>query len=735
MFGSPNNVNGFSARHDQAGSQGTAQWLTGANIPFFTPYHVVGIFRSLTYRSLYVNGIYRAENTTSIPTEDTWDRLGIGTKGDITPANPFEGWIWDVRVYAGELNAGEIYRLYDPATRYDLYAPVAPPRFWSLPETSGSQTVEEAIALSYSQATDVRDNLTIGVQIEIEQLDSIELSEQSNFVEEFTLDKSLEVTIEVTADISESIDLQNSFSGEFLASGMVYEEAITLHYGLSCTTPWSAPTEDGTPVEEQQAIYFEEQLVATELVTLSRQESITAETQLDAQDTIDLSQEESIVLLDSISVEEGITLNRVESITTPQETVGETDEFIDLALSMFVETVSQIEAASTLDLLTQRELDLTDQLQAENIVDLDHTKDIVLLDSTTTEEEITLDHSESTSVQETVGEVDESISLAKANSLDLLSHAGADSTILMAVDLSLDLLGSAFVETVVSTEILESIALQETLGEYDEAITLSESRSLDLSTQLDAQNLLEIARENDISWTDQAEVFNGIEIEKVLQSSFEAFAWLDVSIDLSQVESIALLDELGTVTVEESITLACSLDTAYTSGLTGENALTLEHIQSLSLISQATSEDELELSFEVTTAVTSYTWVEVFIATEKFLQDAFVAEPMVFEESISLGVVASALAQSNIEAQSLISLERSTTISVVGGTPYEETLVFVYSGTIVCLEEHIQLGTLPRDILDLSFYINTSFATDLAIKQVVESDLSTKALVEMEFEL
>ena len=43
------------------------------------------------------------------------------------------GVIFDARIYNTSLTDQEVYQLYSPETRWDLYLPAAPPRFWSVP--------------------------------------------------------------------------------------------------------------------------------------------------------------------------------------------------------------------------------------------------------------------------------------------------------------------------------------------------------------------------------------------------------------------------------------------------------------------------------------------------------------------------------------------------------------------------------------------------------------------------
>jgi hypothetical protein len=70
-------------------------------------YHVAAIFRSNTYRQIYVNGVAGTESTTSITTPSV-NRFAIGRFDRLNPAVPLNGQVDDARVYSRELTESEI---------------------------------------------------------------------------------------------------------------------------------------------------------------------------------------------------------------------------------------------------------------------------------------------------------------------------------------------------------------------------------------------------------------------------------------------------------------------------------------------------------------------------------------------------------------------------------------------------------------------------------------------------
>lgn len=89
--------------------------------------HAVGIFNPQSGGlacQVYVNGaanpsLFSATADASIPTATANVLIGRAEYSGFT--NPFDGNIWDVRIYNRALFPDEVYTLYDPETRWDLY--------------------------------------------------------------------------------------------------------------------------------------------------------------------------------------------------------------------------------------------------------------------------------------------------------------------------------------------------------------------------------------------------------------------------------------------------------------------------------------------------------------------------------------------------------------------------------------------------------------------------------------
>lgn len=120
---------------------GTTRTLsTASNLINNTLYHIVGIWKATNNWKIYVDG----GRETAVQTNDEVP-LGIGsvsigglyywTGSGMTWDASYHagGVIFDARIYNTSLTDQEVYQLYSPETRWDLYLPAAPPRFWSVP--------------------------------------------------------------------------------------------------------------------------------------------------------------------------------------------------------------------------------------------------------------------------------------------------------------------------------------------------------------------------------------------------------------------------------------------------------------------------------------------------------------------------------------------------------------------------------------------------------------------------
>lgn len=147
--GDGNNEYGFAdgAYADPSGAGNAA----GSNTVTYTagePALFTGVFVSTTSRTAYLNGINPGTDTGSrafsAPTRTSL--LGFRFSGT-TAAGPLNGTQWDSRVYDVALTADEVWLLYDPRTRFELYYPLGMKTYsFSPPAAGGADAVPQCWA-------------------------------------------------------------------------------------------------------------------------------------------------------------------------------------------------------------------------------------------------------------------------------------------------------------------------------------------------------------------------------------------------------------------------------------------------------------------------------------------------------------------------------------------------------------------------------------------------------------
>ncbi len=112
-----------------------------------TWYHMVGVYNGVDLR-IYINGIL--SSTPSAQTGLIKDHTSTLRLADFNGSGwDLEGDIAEPRIYDRALSAGEVWAMYDPATRWDLYKP-QPQILWSIPIIPSQTILLDTLTLSSS---------------------------------------------------------------------------------------------------------------------------------------------------------------------------------------------------------------------------------------------------------------------------------------------------------------------------------------------------------------------------------------------------------------------------------------------------------------------------------------------------------------------------------------------------------------------------------------------------------
>ena len=105
-------VNGAVWALSQAGTDNTK--AASSALSALVWYHAAGVFASATSRTIYINGLSIATDTTSrSPLAADFVRIRIGNRANNVDDQDFSGLLADSRIYNRALSGGEVQRLYN----------------------------------------------------------------------------------------------------------------------------------------------------------------------------------------------------------------------------------------------------------------------------------------------------------------------------------------------------------------------------------------------------------------------------------------------------------------------------------------------------------------------------------------------------------------------------------------------------------------------------------------------
>lgn len=157
--GDPGGLHELTAWTDQTRARFNGNLMTdaGAN-PAGELVHLAYVISSATSRILYKNGVQIAEETDSTAWPSTLNRVSWGSFGDSTPSQAYNGDVYDSRLWKRAFTPAEVWGLFAPETRWDLYLQA---QTWLSIDTSGINTENRrrsAGALWWDQIRPVADS-------------------------------------------------------------------------------------------------------------------------------------------------------------------------------------------------------------------------------------------------------------------------------------------------------------------------------------------------------------------------------------------------------------------------------------------------------------------------------------------------------------------------------------------------------------------------------------------------
>jgi hypothetical protein len=148
-------ASGGGVRARQGDSTSTSSATTAGAVTANVWQLATAVYAATNLRIAYLNGTGRTTSTGTRATS-TLDRIGIGAYLGGTISSWFDGYIRNVCIWNRALSDAEVWRLYDPLTRWELFAPAA----WT------SQSVNVPATTTTQSSKNVRPTVRGGVPIQ-----------------------------------------------------------------------------------------------------------------------------------------------------------------------------------------------------------------------------------------------------------------------------------------------------------------------------------------------------------------------------------------------------------------------------------------------------------------------------------------------------------------------------------------------------------------------------------------
>jgi hypothetical protein len=114
-------ANDPAAMQTNNGGGGTFDEISGGSMTLNKWHLITGVFAATNSRILYLDGVQVASSTSNKSSPAGLDRVALGALRRSSPTGYTTGELKDARIYSRALSAAEVWALYDPQTRYELY--------------------------------------------------------------------------------------------------------------------------------------------------------------------------------------------------------------------------------------------------------------------------------------------------------------------------------------------------------------------------------------------------------------------------------------------------------------------------------------------------------------------------------------------------------------------------------------------------------------------------------------
>ncbi len=247
-------------------------------------------------RWAYLDGVLVAYSTSFFSSGNghTLDR--IGARGNDTNKT-WRGWMFDMRYYNRLLSDAEVYQLYDPQTRFDLFLPVEPRFVVVIPAPGGPADLN----VSVSDAITITEAVTATVSApQVSATDAVSVADAP--------------TLAVSApqvSASDSISLADSPTASIISAGdlaVSVTDAITITDSPSALQVHLVSVTDAVSIADSPNAALAHQISVTDAITVADSPNAALAHQVSVTDAITIADSPSALQVHLVSVTDAITI-------------------------------------------------------------------------------------------------------------------------------------------------------------------------------------------------------------------------------------------------------------------------------------------------------------------------------------------------------------------------------------------------------------------------------------------
>jgi len=276
-------------------------------------YHLVITGDGSTAR-FYINGVERDSWAYTIGGDNT-DPLYLASIYNSSTAAAswnLNGYLGDVRIYDRALSPDEVWQLYDPATRWDLYLPVQ--RIWQIPYSPGGAIYDVSLTLARTMAISQAGNALAAAAHTLSRSLGMDVQASADAIADVGLGIIRSIASEADAVASAYATLSRSLS-IVASAGAEANASVSLGRVGSITVSGAGEINVSLVLSRSASIAVDRTAIFDADLSLQIVFSISESARSDAGASLQLARSHAVNLVADAIAAAGLSLTSIQSVT------------------------------------------------------------------------------------------------------------------------------------------------------------------------------------------------------------------------------------------------------------------------------------------------------------------------------------------------------------------------------------------------------------------------------------